>query len=702
MRSPRVQISRHRIGIARVMLLAPFVILAMRAAHLSTDQRGRTRGVGQTQRTLTLPAERGVIVDATGVELALSVDSPSVYAIPSNIVDIDAAAGQLAPILGWQGARLAKRLEEHKSFLFLSRWVTSQRARKIRDLDIQGVGLLDEPRRIYPHRRLAASTVGFVNIDAAGVRGIEEQEDEWLRGIEQRIPVQRDAKGRLLWLGQTQPWDTSGGDVALTIDATLQAAAEAALSDTVEASGARGGVVVVMDPWTGDILTLAENPGFDPNQFRKLEFDVTRSHAFVDALDPGSTLKAFLIAGGLESGAIAPGDRFDGDNGSYRVPGKTITDTHPHGMMSLADIMRVSSNIGAVKIAYQMGASQHYEMLRAFGFGSSTDSRFPGESSGQMRSWQDWQPLDHATIAFGQGITVTPIQLASATSALANGGMLVRPRLVSARRAPGGMWHSSANKPVRRAVGADTAARVLELMEGVVTATGTASRAGLRGVRVAGKTGTAQKWDPTTKSFSNDRFVAWFIGVVPADDPKLVIVVGVDEARRPAHTGGATAAPLFAKVAATQLQRFGIVTEPERRREPVEPEVMIAEQQRLPAVSAPRPPAPAPAAPVPPQKTAADAKRPPTPTEVVPRPSRPPAMERLVRLDDRVLLPDFLGLTVDEVRQITSSAALSITISGEGRAVRQDPPPGTVVALDAGAVRIVFETTVAARPAGGG
>ncbi|MFP8878338.1 MAG: hypothetical protein VCE43_02115, partial [Myxococcota bacterium] len=261
MRSPRVQISRRRIGIARVMLLAPFVILGLRATHLTTDQRGRTRGVGQTHRTLTLAADRGAIVDASGVELALSVDSPSIYAIPSNIRDIGSAAAQLAPILGWKTSQLAKRLEDHKSFLFLSRWVTSERAKRISDLGIRGIGLLDEPRRIYPHRNLAAKLVGFVNIDGSGVRGIEQQEDDWLRGVEQRIPVERDARGRLIWLGRTQPWETSGGDVALTIDVTLQAAAESALNETVEANGALGGVVIVMDPWSGEILTLAENPG---------------------------------------------------------------------------------------------------------------------------------------------------------------------------------------------------------------------------------------------------------------------------------------------------------------------------------------------------------------------------------------------------------------------------------------------------------
>jgi cell division protein FtsI (penicillin-binding protein 3) len=235
-----------------------------------------------------------------------------------------------------------------------------------------------------------------------------------------------------------EPWNTSGGDLALSIDAHMQADAESALAEAVERSGARGGVVVSMDPRTGDILALAEAPGFDPNRFREFDFASTRSRAFLDAAEPGSTLKAFLIAGALESGSIATDELFDGEEGAFRVPGKTIRDHRPHGLLSVADILRVSSNIGAVKIAYQIGRRTHYNMLRGFGFGEVTRSGFPEESTGLLRSWMRWGALDHATIAYGHGINVTPVQLARALAALANGGMLVEPRLVTARRPPGG------------------------------------------------------------------------------------------------------------------------------------------------------------------------------------------------------------------------------------------------------------------------
>ena len=304
MRSARVQISLRRIGIARILLLIPFAVLGIRAAHLSVDERGIARGENQTRRVLELAPGRGAIVDSSGAELALSVESPSIYAIPSSIDDVDVAAAKLAPILGWKRQKLADRMRDRQSFFFLARWVTPERAQQVLDLGLAGVGVLDEPRRIYPHRHLGAQLVGFANIDGEGVRGIEQQEDDWLRGLARRIPVERDARGRKLWIGGDSQWSTTGGDVALTIDATLQAQAEEALRETVAASGARGGIVVAMDPWTGDILALAENPGFDPNHFRSLDFASTRSRAFADAIDPGSTLKTFLIAAALEEGAI--------------------------------------------------------------------------------------------------------------------------------------------------------------------------------------------------------------------------------------------------------------------------------------------------------------------------------------------------------------------------------------------------------------
>jgi cell division protein FtsI (penicillin-binding protein 3) len=694
MRARGVGIGARRVLVARILLLLPFLALVPRAAQLSSDERGYARGIAQTRRVLRLAAERGVIFDRKGAELALSIDAPSVYVNPSDLADVDRSAQLLGRVLGIDRRALAERLSGSRSFAFVSRWVTDEQAQRVKKLGLAGVGVLYEPRRIYPNHGLAAQVVGFANIDGEGVRGLEQQEDTWLRGIPRSLPVERDARGRLLVNAGEEHWRTAGGDIALTIDAALQADAEDALRSAIEATGARGGVVISMDPHTGDILALTEIPTFDPNYFRELDYRTTRARAFLDAAEPGSALKIFLMAAALERKAISPDERFDCENGAFSVPGSVIRDSHPHGMLTAAEILEVSSNIGATKIAFEIGRQAHFELLRRFGFGEVTGVGFPGESAGLLRPWQQWQPLDHATIAFGQGIAVTPIQLAAATAALANGGEWVRPRLVLARRAARGPWQPTPVEGKRRVVRPETAAAVLAMMEGVVGPEGTARRAALRGVRVAGKTGTAQKFDPATATYSDERFSAWFVGVVPAEDPKLVIVAGVDEPRRPVHTGGAAAAPLFARVASDQLARFGVFTEPEfgapRYTPPSGNPALIASAADPGAAATPSPVAAraTPTVPVP-RVTKSNANA----TEASIEAAESRAATQLVSVGDRMLLPDFRGLTESEVKQITAGTSLDVKMTGHGRAVDQEPPAGTILARGGARVFIRFESS---------
>src|SRR5215468_1268933 len=547
MRSADVRKSARRVAIARAALLLVFVLLAARAAHLSVfDERGARRGDDQTERTMTLLPDRGSIVDRNGAGLALTVEAPSVYAVGREIGDPAAAARALAGILGADRTELAKRFRNTRGFSFVRRWITPEQGERIAAAKIPGVGMISEPRRLYPYRALAGRVIGFANIDGDGARGIEQQENAWLRGTTRRLRVERDGSGRFLLSDAETTWGTAGGDVALTIDAALQADAERALAAAIERTGARGGLVLAMDPHTGEILSAAECPGFDPSRFRRTPYPATRSSAFLDAMEPGSAMKAFLVAGALDRGAIRPTDVIDTDGGRFRVPGKTITDKHDYGPLDPAGVLRVSSNIGAVKIGYALGPRAHFETLRAFGFGTSTRSLFPDESSGVLRSWKEWRPVDHATISFGQGISVTPVQLATAASAIANGGLLVRPRVIAARRAPGGRWEPTRSEVVRRVISEDTARTLLGMLEGVVSEEGTARLAALPGVRVAGKTGTAQKWDEATNSYSQTKFRAWFIAIAPADDPRIVIVSELDEPKHPLHTGGMAAAPSIA------------------------------------------------------------------------------------------------------------------------------------------------------------
>lgn len=641
---------RRRMAIARLTLSIVFLGLAARAAHLSVfDERGGALGVRQLAGAMSLAPERGTIVDRNGHELALSVDAASVYAVPSALEDRAKAARLLAAALGHDRRRIEARLEGRRSFVFLARWVGPEQAEKVAALGLRGVGIVQEPRRNYPTAGLAAQLVGFVNIDGAGVRGIEQSEDAWLRGTPRRLPVERDGSGQLLVDSGSEHWSTSGGDVALTLDVAMQSEAALALGDALETTGARGGVVVSLDPHTGDVLALAEAPSFDPNHFRDLRFSDTRSRAFLDALEPGSTFKAFLVAAALSHHVIGPEDTIDCEEGEFRVPGKTIHDHHPYGALSPGEILQVSSNIGAVKLAFALGPKPHMDMLRRFGFGAPTGSGFPDESAGVLRALPDNRPVDHATLAFGQGTGVTPMQLAAATASFANGGRWVQPRLVSARRRPGGTWEPAAPAKQHQVIAPETARSVLSMLERVTQTGGTGRRAALRGVPVAGKTGTAQKWDPEAGEYSAQRFVAWFIGVAPVEDPRIVVVVALDEPRRPLHTGGAAAAPLFARVAAAHLAHYGILTEPEPAPSPVPPDVRVAQ---APA-AVPAPPA-----------------APPTPTREIPE---------MMRFSDRVLLPDLQGLTIAQVKAVTAGADLTVEISGEGRAVAQEPPPGTIV-----------------------
>ncbi len=643
MRSSDVRLTTRRLAVAQVALLLAFLALAARAAHLSLlDERGWILGEQQRHTVLPLAPERGAIFDRDGHELALSVEAPSVYALPTALADPKRAARQLAPLLGQRPEDLAARLRGRHSFLFLARWVSAERAARVRALGLRGVGIVQEPRRVYPLGDLSAQLVGFANIDGSGVRGIEQQEDDWLRGTSRRLPVERDGSGDLLVDRGNEHWSTAGGDVALTLDAAMQSDAMLALREAVETTGARSGIVVSMDPATGDVLALAETPSFDPNRFREFPYKDTRSRTFLDAIEPGSTLKAFLVAAALENGTLTPEDRIDCENGTFTLPGKTIHDHKPYGTLRSAEILRVSSNIGAVKIAFSVGPRAHVEMLRRFGFGRSTDSGFPDESAGLLRSTRHWRPVDHAALAFGQGLSVTPIQLVAAMATLANRGQWMRPRLVAARRAPRSPWQHTRPERGQQVVAPQTAATVIEMLETVTGPGGTGRRAALRGIRVAGKTGTAQEFDAELGHYSNDRFVAWFIGAVPADAPRLVLAVALDQPRRPTHTGGAAAAPLFARVAAAQLARLGIVTEP------------LRSPPRLPK-------------------------------------NEPTAVPALTRLADRILLPDLRGLTVAEVKKIAAQAHLAVEISGNGRAVTQDPLPGSIVAAGDARIQVRFE-----------
>lgn len=649
MRAPDLRRPSLRLAVLRAVLCAGMIAVAVRAGQLGLfEERTDGKDIRQRIKSVTLAAERGEIVDRQGQQLAVTVKAPSVFAVPTVIVDRPGVAKALATALGADPARIEKRLSYGRHFTYVERHVSAEQAERVRALGIEGVGIADEPRRVYPHGGFAAQVVGFSNIDGFGARGIEQQEDALLRGVAQKVPVERDARGELLLSESIDPSAAVGGDVQLTIDAAFQSDAEAALDEAMAATRSASGIVVSLDPRTGDVLSLAERPTFDPNRYRTTSFLETRARSLLDAYEPGSTFKVFLMAAALEAGAVAPGDQFDCENGRYRVPGKLIRDAHPYGVLDLHHVLWKSSNIGVTKIAYKLGPDTHHRMLEALGFGKPTGSGFPHESNGLLRGWRRWRPVDRANIAFGQGINVTALQMAVATAAVANGGVLVEPRLVLARKPRGASFVAAPPGRSRQAMSPAIAATLLEMMEGVTGPEGTGKRAALPGIRVAGKTGTAQKLDPKTGAYSNSRYQAWFIGAAPANDPRLVVVVMLDEPKGLAHTGGAVAAPVFAKVAGAQLARLGIF------------------------------PSPA----TPPQVV------PPAATQVAA--TAPDAAASLDRFGDRVLVPDFTDQTVEEVRRF-AVGVLDVVVSGHGRAVAQEPPPGTILNGHEARVLVRFE-----------
>ncbi len=688
MRSVELGGAGRRVAVMRAVLLVLFVGLAARAAHLTVvTERGEMRAKGQLASAMVLPAQRGLIVDRAGVELALSVRAPSIYVLPQEFDTQGDAVRRLARTLGRKTTTLRKRLAERDRFTFVARWVDEKVAARVEALELPGVGIVMEPRRAYPADEFASSLLGFSNIDSQGVRGVEQMEDEWLRGTPVRVSVERDARGQLLTQRRVEPEMTSGGDVALTIDMAMQAEAETALRAAIEKSGAHGGCVITLDPMTGEILALAEGPSFDPNDFRDTRYELTRSSAFQDAVEPGSVMKAFLIAAALETGTVHPRQRFDTGDGTLDVPGKKIKDHKPYGILDPTDTLMHSSNVASVMIAQLLGPEAHYDALRAFGFGTKTGSGFPSESNGLLRPWQEWKAIDHATVAYGQGIGVTAVQLASAMAVLAGDGQWRMPRIISARRrgdeSQSAEWQRVEAPTPRRVVSEETADRVMKMLEAVVSAEGTGRKAALEGLRVAGKTGTAQKLDTDRGVYSQTRYTAWFMGAAPADDPKLVIVAMLDEPKGLAHGGGDVAAPLFAKVAAGQLAHVDIFTKP----------APIPAPPRAVELASAKPAAKAKkkvevkAKPTPQKKTAPRvvAKRETPAALPTPTPARVRSVDELPHVSappppaDPLFVPDFRGETVASVRAMAKSEGIRLEVRGRGLAVKQHPSPGTIV-----------------------
>ena len=519
----------------------------------------------QHEKTITLDSNRGAIFDRQGKPLALNLDAPSVYATPSSLDNPTRVARQLAQVLGVPREPLEKRLRTERDFVWIQRKIDDSQVERLNDLALPGVGVMVEARRFYPKGTLLAHVLGFAGIDSQGLEGLENGYDEHLRGQVRRVVLQRDALGRVIIPeSQRKSQPLSGHAISLTIDEVIQYIAEQALEQTVRNTKARGGAVLVMAPKTGQMLAWALRPTFDPNHIHQASPERWRNRGVTDPYEPGSTLKVVLAAAALELNRVTPDTLLYAGDGEIPISGTVIHDHEKAGWVTFREAIQRSSNVAFVKMSWELGREQVYQFLRTFGFGEKTGIDLPGESIGILRRPDQWSQRTLPSLAIGQEIAVTPLQLLTAVSAVANEGWLMRPFLVREISDHQGrsVWEHVPHIR-RRPISAETAKTVTDLLVNVVDR-GTGKRAAIPGYRVAGKTGTAQKVDPETGTYSSTKFVGSFVGFVPAEDPQLAILVMIDEPQGPAW-GGVVAAPVFRKVAEQALRYLSVAPGEEAR-----------------------------------------------------------------------------------------------------------------------------------------
>ena len=628
---------RARIIVVGAMFLLMFLMVGLRAFQLQILQGERLKGLGDKQRfqEWTLLPKRGSILDRAGDPLAISLEAQSVYVRPPRLKEQEAVAPVLAKALGMSVKSMRRKIKRDRPFVWVKRQVTPKESQRVRSLRLDGVGMYNEPKRYYPHGRLAAQMVGFVGRDSKGLEGVEAFYDQYIRGELGSSFVEQDALGRKVLLHGVEKLEVPpGADIHLTLDASIQHLVEKQLEAAVTDSRAKSGIAIVVKPFTGEVLAMANYPYFDPNHFSKSPSEVWRNRAVTDSFEPGSTFKAMTAAAAVEEGVVGRGELFYCEKGRYAFGGSIIHDEKPHGWLNLRQILKVSSNIGATKVAERLGKKKYFKYIKKFGFGRPTGIDLPGEAQGLVRHPTKWSRIDLATHAYGQGIAVTPLQLVMAYAAIANGGFLMRPfvveRVVGSK---GRVLLSHRTHVLRRVLSEKTSRTLTSMLRGVVSQGGTGTKAKVEGFQVAGKTGTAQKPDPIYGGYLVKKRIASFVGFVPAEDPRMVLLVLLDDPELGVF-GGAVAAPLFRSIARGALRHMGVVpqgAEVRRRDLALATKLLRANKSSRKA----------------------------------------PHLKRVRGL------PDFTGMSLREAVTKARVLSLQVKIQGHGYVVRQAPLPGT-------------------------
>ena len=662
----------ERLLIVASLLLLCIVAVLGRLGYLQLFRHGDylARAARQQQRTIEITPRRGSIYDRNMDPLAMSIPVDSVFAVPVDVGDPQLAAQLLSGVLGIPTEVLESKLSAAQTFTWIARKVPPDKKEAVEALNLKGIYFQKENRRIYPKRELAAHVLGFVDVDEKGLGGVEYGLDNQIRGKSEKIVVMADARQR--WFDGVEAQRERGADVVLTLDEQIQYIAERELAAAITKTHALAGSVVVMNPSNGEILALANWPKFNPNAANEASAEARMDRAVTALYEPGSTFKLITIAAAFDQGIVRPEEVFDCENGAVYVAGHRIRDHKPFGLLTVSDILAQSSNVGAIKIALLLGAPKFYDYIRAFGFGQLTGVDLPGESKGLVRRLENWSAISIGSISLGQEVGVTPIQLISAVSAIANGGTLYKPHVVAELRRDNQILPAQGSlvpAEPRRVIRPETAATLRRLMEGVVL-NGTGKLAHLDGWTAAGKTGTAQKIDPATGRYSHTQLIASFTGFAPISNPAVTILVSLDSPVGE-HEGGPVAAPVFKRIAEQVLPYLDVP-----RDVPLEPRlIQVAYKDRnasnLIALS--------------------DF----TPTDFTAQPDLPPAESSwtnarsekkqapavTLAVDEGgdIPIPDFSGKTMREVAETCLKLGLDPFLVGSGLAVDVAPASGAEV-----------------------
>jgi len=632
--------ARLLVGAAIFVLWAVGIQARLLFLQVHKHEALQARAENQSARTMDISAKRGDILDRYGRVLAYSVDADSVYGVPSEIDNADDTASKLCAALTdcapKEREAIAGRLRQKRAFVYVRRRVTPPQAVRITELDLDGIGFIKEDRRFYPKKQLAAQLLGFVGVDNKGLAGIEAAYDSQISGALGRLLYQTDARGRAFSRLERPP--TAGATVELTIDEYLQHVAERELRDAVASNRAAAGTVIIMAPKTGEILALANEPTFNPNTFSTASPERRRNRAVQDIYEPGSTFKVVTASAAIEERVMGVDDLINVSGGQIRFGARVIHDTHDYGSLSFTDVMVKSSNVGAIKIGLTLGAERLGRYVRRFGFGRALSPDFPGETTGIVWDPQKLDTSALASMSMGYQVGVTPLQMVTAVSSVANGGDLIQPRVVRALIRDG---KRTEVKPVvlGRSISGDTAATLTTIMEQIVER-GTATYAQVDGYTIAGKTGTAAKL--VNGRYSNSDYYASFVAFLPSRNPVAAIIVVIDSPHAHGYYGGPIAGPVFQRIAQATLRHLGVA----------------------PTLNAP-----------PPVLVARASDR----TDIQPvRSQRDAAIVHVGTADARDI-PDVRGLSAREALRVLTSIGLTAHLTGVGVVASQSPAPGTPI-----------------------